>query len=110
MHMLLYPVLRMLGIGKSAANVAVIGTVLGLTFGAGLLIKEAESGTLSKRDIFLTVGFLGLCHSLIEDTTLVMLLGADLSGVLWARLIFALLVIGVLARVSFVTKRLAQAH
>ncbi|MBM6551853.1 hypothetical protein [Marinomonas ostreistagni] len=106
-HMLLYPVLRMLGIGKEAANVAVIGAVLGLTFGAGLLIKEAESGRLSRRDIFLTIGFLSLCHSVIEDTMLVMLLGADLSGVLWARLVFALVVIGILARLSFVNKRLA---
>ncbi len=110
MHMVLYPVLRMLGIGKDAANVAVIGTVLGLTFGAGLLIKEAESGRLTKRDIFLTIGFLSLCHSVIEDTTLVLLLGADLSGVLWARLAFALIVIAVLARVSFVTKRLEAAN
>lgn len=109
-HMLLYPVLRMLGIGKEAANVAVIGAVLGLTFGAGLLIKEAESGRLRRRDIFLTIGFLSLCHSVIEDTMLVMLLGADLSGVLWARLVFALLVIGILARVSWVTKRLEPAE
>ncbi|SBS30570.1 hypothetical protein MAQ5080_01712 [Marinomonas aquimarina] len=109
-HALLYPILRMLGIGKSAANVAVIGTVLGLTFGAGLLIKEAEAGHLSKRDIFLTIGFLSLCHSVIEDTMLVLLLGADLSGVLWARLGFALIVIAVLARLPFVTKRLASAH
>ena len=107
-HWLLYPVLRLLGIGKEAANVAVIGTVLGLTFGAGLLIKEAQSGRLSRRDIFFTIGFLSLCHSVIEDTMLVMLLGADLSGVLWARLVFALLVIGVLARLPSVTKRLAS--
>ena len=105
-HWLLYPVLRMLGIGKEAANVAVIGTVLGLTFGAGLLIKEAQSGRLSRRDIFLTIGFLSLCHSVIEDTMLVMLMGADLSGILWARLLFALVIIAVLARLPMVNKRL----
>lgn len=109
MHTLLYPILRMLGIGKAAANVAVIGTVLGLTFGAGLLIKEAESGHLTKRDIFLTIGFLSLCHSVIEDTMLVLLLGADLSGVLWARLAFALLTIAILGRLSFINKRLLNA-
>ncbi len=107
-HTLLFPILRMLGIGKSAANVAVIGVVLGLTFGAGLLIKEAESGRLSRKDIFLTMGFLGLCHSIIEDTMLILLLGADLSGILWARFAFALVVIGVLARWSFLQRRLEE--
>lgn len=106
MHTLLYPVLRWLGIGKDAANVAVIGVVLGLTFGAGLLIKEAQSGRLSQRDIFLTIGFLGLFHSVIEDTMLILLMGADLSGILWARLVFALVVIGALARWSYVTRKL----
>ncbi|MFD1383023.1 hypothetical protein ACFQ45_06580 [Rhodanobacter aciditrophus] len=107
-HTLLFPILRMLGIGKSAANVAVIGVVLGLTFGAGLLIKEAESGRLSRKDIFLTMGFLGLCHSIIEDTMLILLLGADLSGILWARFVFALVVIGILARWSYLQRRLEE--
>lgn len=107
-HALLYPVLRMLGIGRAAANVTVIGVILGLTFGAGLLIKETSSGHLSQRDIFLTLGFLGLCHSIIEDTLLVFLLGADLSGILWARLLFTFLVIGLLARAPFVRKRLSD--
>ncbi len=107
-HALLFPVLRLLGIGKSASNVTVIGTVLGLSFGAGLLIQEARSGRISPRDIFLTLGFLGICHSVIEDTMLVVLLGADLSGVLWARLAFAVAFIGILARLSFVKKMSAD--
>jgi spore maturation protein SpmB len=108
MHVLLAPVLKLIGIRREAANITIIGTTLGLSFGAGLLLKDARSGTLSRRDIFLTLGFLGLCHSLIEDTLLILLLGADLSGVLWARLAFALLVIGTLARLPAVSRRLAE--
>lgn len=98
LHALLYPMLRLLGIGKDAANTTIIGITLGLSFGGGLLIRDAQSGRLSARDAFLTLAFLGLCHSLIEDTLLVMLLGADLSGIFWARILFAFLVIGILAR------------
>ncbi|BES70443.1 hypothetical protein RE428_14610 [Marinobacter nanhaiticus D15-8W] len=98
LHALLYPMLRLLGIGKDAANTTIIGITLGLSFGGGLLIRDAQSGRLSARDAFLTLAFLGLCHSLIEDTLLVMLLGADLSGILWARILFAFLIIGILAR------------
>lgn len=110
MHWLLSPVLRLIGIRREAANITIIGTTLGLSYGAGLLIREARQGALTRRDVFLTMGFLGLCHSVIEDTLLILLLGADLSGILWARLAFALLVIGVFARLPFLDRRLAAAE
>lgn len=71
-----------------AANTIVIGVMLGLSFGAGLLIQEARTGKLKPRDALLAISFLGLCHSLIEDTLLIMLLGADLSAILWAAPVF----------------------
>ncbi|OIN04496.1 hypothetical protein [Oceanisphaera psychrotolerans] len=107
-HALLFPVLRLLGIGREAANITIIGVTLGLSYGAGLLIREANSGRLSRRDIFLTLSFLGLCHSIIEDTLLILLLGADLSGILWARLIFSIVVIAILARLPSVLPRPAR--
>lgn len=110
MHAALAPLLRAVGIGREAANITIIGTTLGLSFGAGLLIREARSGQLSRRDVFLTMGFLGLCHSVIEDTLLIVLLGADLSGILWARLAFAVVVIGVIARLPLLDRRLGAAR
>lgn len=97
-HLLLSPFLRLLGIGKEATNVTVVGMILGLTFGGGLLIDEARSGRVSKRDIRLSMAFICLCHSLIDDTIIVLLLGADVYGVLWARLIFAITIIAIVAR------------
>lgn len=108
MHALLAPVLRGIGIRREAANITIVGATLGISFGAGLLIREARSGTLSRRDIFLTMAFLGLCHSVIEDTLLILVLGADLSGILWARLAFALIVTAVLARIPALNRRLAE--
>lgn len=105
-HHALAPVLRLIGIRGEAANIAVIGVTLGLTFGAGLLLREVRRGHLAHRDVFLTLAFLGLAHSLIEDTLLVMLTGADLIGILWARLVFALVAVTVLARVPALARRL----
>ena len=101
LHWLLTPFLKLLGIGKEAANITIIGMILGLSFGGALLIEQAKSGQVSKRNIFLAMSLLCLCHSIIEDTLLVMLLGADLLGVLWARLIFSFIFVMVLARVYF---------
>ena len=99
-HALLSPVLRILGISIKASNIMIIGLTLGLSFGGGLLIKEARSGKVDAKDVFLTMAFLGLCHSLIEDTLLILLLGADLTTALWVRLAFSLLVIVALARIA----------
>lgn len=97
-HVGLVPVLRLLGIGRTAANVTVIGVALGLSYGAGLLIRDLDDGVMTRRDAYLALCFLGLLHSVIEDTLLVMALGADLSGILWARIIFAFAVTAILAR------------
>lgn len=94
----LQPVLRLLGIKPEATSITIVGITLGLAYGGGLLIQEAESGKVGKDDVFASVSLLSLCHSQIEDTLLVMLLGAHLSGILWGRLVFALIVVFFLVR------------
>lgn len=98
-HIGLVPVLRVLGIGRSAANVTVIGVALGLSYGAGLLIQDLDDGVMTQRDAYLALCFLGLLHSVIEDTLLIMALGADLSGILLARMFFAFVIIAILSRI-----------
>ena len=97
-HFLLAPVLQLLGIATKASNIIIVGLTLGLSFGGGLLISEARRGHIGGKDIFMSMAFLGLCHSLIEDTLLMMLLGADLGTIVFGRLIFSLLVIFSLGR------------
>jgi hypothetical protein len=100
---LLKPVLRLLGIGPQATSLTIIGVTLGLSFGGGLLIREARTGHISKRDVFAALCLLGLCHSLIEDTLLVLLLGADITGVLWLRLLFSLVFVALMTRMLDLT-------
>ena len=100
LHLMLAPFLRTLGIGKAATNVTVIGATLGLSYGAGLLIRDIDAGAMSRRDAYLSICFIGLAHSLIEDTLLILALGADLSSILWVRLAFAFVVIALIARLT----------
>jgi hypothetical protein len=97
---LLEPLLALLGIGRQAAPLAIVGMTLGLSYGGGLIIQEAQSGRLSKQDIFSSIVLMGLCHSLIEDSLLMMVLGGHVSGVFWGRLIFSLLVVYLLVRLT----------
>ncbi|MFP4049761.1 MAG: nucleoside recognition domain-containing protein [Desulfovermiculus sp.] len=94
----LRPVLRFLGIGREAATLTIIGMVMGLTYGGGLIIQESKSGTVGNQDVFSAVTLMGLTHSLIEDTLLLSLLGAHMSGILWARLGFSLVAVALLVR------------
>ncbi len=98
MTRILAPVLKILGISKEAAPVTIIGMTLGLSYGGGLIIQEAKTGTLAKRDLFASVTLMGLCHGIFEDTFLMMVLGAHLSGIFWGRLVFSLLAIFLLVK------------
>lgn len=81
--------LALVGIGPAATPLTIVGITLGLTFGAGILIREARAGNIPARDIWASMTLLGVCHSAIEDTITIMLMGAHIGGVLWARMLFA---------------------
>lgn len=96
MGILLKPILSMLGISREATNLAIVGITLGVSFGGGLLINEAKRGHISPRDIFVAMMLLNLLHSLIEDTLLVLLIGANFTTIFWGRIVFSIVVIGIL--------------
>ena len=91
MMMALSPFLRLAGIKGEASHLTAVGLFLGISYGAGLLIREAQSGAVSPRQIFLSCVFMGFAHSVIEDTLLMMALGADAIAILVGRVIFAIL-------------------
>lgn len=91
MNWILRPILNIMGIGPKASAITVIGLTMGLSWGGGLIINEAKNGTVGKEDIFYSLTLMGLCHSLIEDTLLIMLIGGHLSGILWGRLFLSLI-------------------
>lgn len=94
----LRPLLHLLGIGREAESITLVGLTLGISYGGGLLIQEARAGHIKPLDVLFSISLLGLSHSLIEDTLLMMLIGADLSGILLGRVIFTLVIIFLLVR------------
>ena len=101
----LRPVLRVLGISPEATNMTIVGMTLGISFGGGLLINEANKGHIPARDIFTAIMLLNLVHSMIEDTILIMLIGADFITIFWGRLLFGLIVV---ALISHALKRISD--
>lgn len=100
MDKLLRPVLGAMGIGPKASAITVIGLTLGLSYGGGMIIVESKSGNIGKHDVFYSLTLMGLCHSLIEDTLLFLMVGAQFSGVFWGRLIFSIVAVAAVVRVA----------
>ena len=87
---LMNPFLKMLGISNDASTIIVVGLTIGLGFGGGLMIKDVRAGNVEERDAVCALLFINLFHSLIEDTSLVMLLGPSLVIILFVRAIFVI--------------------
>ena len=88
---LMKPLLKLMGIGEQVSTITIIGLTLGVVYGGALIINETKNKLLDKKDIFYSLVLMGLCHSVIEDTLLMMSLGADITGVLFVRLGFAII-------------------
>jgi hypothetical protein len=102
---ILEPGLERLGMSKSAGPLTIIGMTLGIAYGGGLIIKEARSGALPKNDAFLSLSLMGLTHSLIEDTLVMVTLGASLIGILIGRVV---LMVGAMLVLIFAINRLSH--
>lgn len=98
LNTLLAPVLRLMGIGRDAATITVVGMMLGLSYGSGLIIHEARSGRISPKDLFASLSLMGMAHALIEDTLLMALIGANVLGTFWMRLVFSMVATALLAK------------
>jgi hypothetical protein len=89
---ILVPPLRFFGISDSAMNIVIVGMTMGLQFGGGILIKEVNSGKIDKQSVFLSILMINLIHAVIEDTLLMLAVGGHYSGVIFARIIFSLVI------------------
>jgi len=95
---MLTPLLRFSGLDARAAPVTTVGVLLGLTYGGALIIEESDKQQFEPRTRFLALAWLCLSHALIEDTILLLALGANLWIVLVGRVIVTLVLIAALAR------------
>ena len=98
---LLTPVLRLSGLEDRAAPLTTVGVLLGLAYGGALIIDAAERENFSPRTRLLALSWLSLCHALIEDTLLILALGANIWVILVIR---ALVTLGVLMSLAALTR------
>ena len=93
LNKLLKPALEFIGMSKNATPITIIGMTLGIAYGGGLIIQETKTKLVSKKDAFLSMCLMGLTHSIIEDTVLILSIGATIFAVLLGRALFTIVVI-----------------
>jgi hypothetical protein len=97
----LNPFLKFMGIGKEVTTIALVGLTLGVVYGGALIIDEVKSNpSIPKKDILYAMALMGLCHSVIEDTILMVSLGASFIGVFVLRLVLSVMVMFFLVRLT----------
>lgn len=99
MNKTLRKILEFFGMSKEAAPITIVGMTLGLAYGGGLIVKEARSKGFAKKDTFLSLALMGLTHSLIEDTLLILTIGATLFGILFGRTLLTIILMLILLKI-----------
>ena len=96
----LRPLLRIVGVESQLAPIATTGVLLGLVYGSALMLEEVRSKNYSARAVFTAMMLVCLMHALIEDTLVVMAIGANVWIVLVGRVPFALLFVYLAIKLS----------
>ena len=92
---------KLLGMTKDAIFPLLVGVFMGVTYGAGTIIEINKQTPLSKKDMALVATFMYLCHGIIETGFLFYVAGANVLVVTVGRLVFAMVVTMIAARLPY---------
>lgn len=95
---MLGPFTRLLGMKENTSTTLVTGLLLGLAYGAGVMIQAVQEEGVSKRDATLAFIFLVACHAVVEDTLIFIPLGIPVLPLLIIRVVVALVLTIVISR------------
>jgi hypothetical protein len=85
----LYPMMWILGLDRKVAFLWLVANTLGLAYGGGIIVEEANAGRLGRSDVHTLNISVALCHSLLEDTILFVAVGASALWITVPRLVMA---------------------
>jgi len=85
------PVTKFLGMKENTALTLTVGLVLGLAYGAGVLLQAVKEDEVSRKDATLAFIFLIACHAVVEDTLIFVPLGIPIFPLFILRLVTAII-------------------
>lgn len=86
----LAPLMRIFGLPTGCSLLWLTGNVVGMAYGAAIMIDEVEQGRLTRHEANLVNHHLGVSHSLLEDTMLFVAMGISFWWIFLTRLVLAI--------------------
>ncbi|PKP16405.1 MAG: nucleoside recognition protein [Bacteroidetes bacterium HGW-Bacteroidetes-22] len=86
-------VLRLFGLAPEASLSWLVANVVGLAYGAVIILEEVEEGRLSKKEADLLNHHIAVSHSQLEDPILFYAIGLPIWWLIWPRVLVALIVV-----------------
>lgn len=87
------PILKVMGLPKSTTLMWIAANLLGLAYGAAIMIDEVESGRITKQDADLLNFHIAISHSNLEDLLLYAAIGVSAWWLLLPRIILAMVAV-----------------
>ena len=89
----LSPLMRIFGLPTGCSLLWLTGNVVGMAYGAAIMIDEVEQGRLTRYEANLVNHHLGVSHSLLEDTMLFVAMGISFWWIFLTRLVLAIIAV-----------------
>ena len=90
---ILSPLMRLFGLPSGCSLLWLTGNVVGMAYGAAIMIDEVEQGRLTRHEANLVNHHLGVSHSLLEDTMLFVAMGISFWWIFLTRLALAMIAV-----------------
>jgi hypothetical protein len=87
------PLMKFFGLPGSSSFLWIVINVVGYAYGAGIIVEQIKSGKMKPQEGDLFNHHAGICHSLLEDTTLFVAVGLPLFWITIPRLVLAAAVV-----------------
>ena len=81
-----------LGLTEETAAPTLVGFLFGLAYGGGVIIRDIQRHGLGRRQVFLMSLFLSMVHAIIEDSLVLVAVGASAVWVFGFRTVWAVAV------------------
>lgn len=90
---ILSPLMRLFGLPSGCSLLWLTGNIVGMAYGAAIMIDEVEQGRLTRDEANLVNHHLGVSHSLLEDTMLFVAMGISFWWIFLTRLVLAIVAV-----------------
>lgn len=103
----LAPVMRIMGLSERTSFLWIVANIIGLTYGSAVLIEQVEAGKVNRQEARMLNNHLAISHSLLEDTSVFVVVGVPFFWLTVPRVLLAIVVVWLIRGANFIYSKTA---